>query len=364
MRRREAERPPALLPVALVVTLSSACGGGSTTSTTPNAPDRSAGSSSASSRSGDATRRPEGPWTLAAWTVKRSDSVANPQGRILLGTLTPSCPSGPCDVAFTPAGANGTYREPEAPPGTTGQPATEPIRLLWDGKVYVGREKPRAVGCSPTGKVAENIEKGYTVERTMTMTFVPPLGEAPASVHGTIVSTTRGSAAGKAKGCTDFVETEAFGGSPTGSVDAATPLGGEYDASMSSTGSTPSRLAPVGQPLWLGSMKVAGSNGAQTIRGITTATASLTRAATGWGGTAPAAPFNCQDPTGKPSAKGADATETFSAVRPVAVTKDGQVIFVGFWGLRANPNATGLKAACSLVEYEGRLVLVPHGARG
>lgn len=363
MRRHAAERPTALLAVALVATLSGACGGGSDTPTVPTTSTGATGSSLASSPSGDATRRPEGPWTLAAWTVKRSDSVTNPTGRILLGTLTPSCPSGPCDVTLAPAGANGTYREPEAPPGTDGQPATEPIRLLWDGKAYVGREKPRVVGCSPTGKVAENIEKGYTVQRTMTMTFVPPSGKAPASVHGTIVSTSTGSAAGKAKGCTDFVETEAFGGSPTGSVDAATPLEGEYDASMSSTGSTPSRLAPVGQPLWLGSMKVTGSNGAQTIRGLTTATASLTRAPTGWGGTAPAAPFDCQDPAGTSSAKGADATETFSAVRPVAVTKAGQAIFAGSWGLRANPNATGLKAACSLVEYEGRLVLVPHGAR-
>lgn len=364
MRRPHGERAGTALASALFVALSSGCGGGADTpagssgSTSPDGPTASA------TPSGDPSHRPEGAWTLAAWTVERSDGKSNPQARILLATLTPGCPAGSCDITFAPAGADGTYREAEAPAGADGQPATAPITLTWSGTAYVGSDPPRVVDCLPTGQVSNTIADGYSTKRTVTLTFDPPAGDLPPHVHGTIVDTTTGTKAAKAKGCTDFVETAAVGGSPTGSLDAGLPLVGEYDASLSSTGSTPKKLAPVGQSLWLGQMVVKGEPKAPTIRGLTAGVAPLAQAASGWDGTSTVAPFDCQDPRGQASPKGADAIETYSALHPVALTQDGKTIFAGEWTLRANPNATGLKAACSLAAYEGRLYLVPHGAGG
>ena len=72
--------------------------------------------------------------------------------------------------------------------------------------------------------------------------------------------------------------------------------------------------------------------------------------------------MQCSAVGGAPTDKGADGTESFGAVHPVALTKDGAPIFAGTWKLRANPNATGLAAKCGLAVYEGRLYLVPRGA--
>lgn len=374
MSSRRGDRPSAVAAVALVVGFASACSGGSSptaldNTTSDRTPTTSAPPATSSPTSlltpaaslGDPTHRPEGAWTLVAWTTKRSDvEVSQPVARIILGTLKPSCASGPCDLALAPAGSGGTYTEPEAPLGPDAKPSTEPIKLRWQGKSYTGRTTPRVLSCTP--KVGAVVPAGYTSQSTLTLTFVPPTGDKPAAVHGTFVFTNTGTKAGRGKGCTDFVENEAISGSPSGSVEKTTLMAGTYDASMSSTGSTPKSLAPVGRDFWLGSMATSGSPDARTITGVTTGAAPLTMAGDGWAGNAPSASIDCQGIDGSAAKKGADGLESFSGIHPVALAKSGKPIFAGVWRLRTNANAVGLKAGCSLTRWEGRLILLPQGA--
>lgn len=299
---------------------------------------------------------------MVTWTTARSDAGADqPQARVVLGTLTPKCPAGPCDITLAPAGAAGTYREPEAPVLDGATKAGEPAEFRWDGAAYVSESPKAKVSCTP--KVgAKEIPDGYTESTQTTLTFVPPSGGAPPRLQGQVISTNAGSKASKAKGCTDFVETMALAGSPTGSLDRSAPAPGEYDASMKSAGSTPSSMAPVGSGFWLGPMVVAGTPDAPTITALTSSAAPLSATDGGWAGNAPPAPIGCQDPAGTTTDKGSDGSESFSDVHAVAATKDGASIYVGTWGMRTNPNAVGLKAGCSLTRWGGRLVLVPHGA--
>lgn len=299
---------------------------------------------------------------MVTWTTARSDVADDqPQARVKLGTLTPKCPAGPCDITLAPAGAEGTYREPEAPVPDGPTKAGDPAQFRWDGKAYVSESAKTKGSC--TAKVgAKEIPDGYLSSTKTTFTFVPPSGDAPARLQGQVISTNMGTKAGKAKGCTDFVETKALAGSPTRSVDRSAPAPGKYDASMISFGSTPSSLAPVGSGFWLGPMVVGGSPDAVTITALTSSAARLSATDGGWAGKAPPAPIACQNPTGTTTDKGSDGAESFSDVHAVAVTKDGAPIYVGRWGMRTNPNAVGLKAGCSLTRWEGRLVLVPSGA--
>ena len=123
-------------------------------------------------------------------------------------------------------------------------------------------------------------------------------------------------------------------------------------------------LAPVGRVLWLGTMSAAGAADGPTITGLTKSTGALASGADGWGVTTPSAPSDCRGADGSVTAKGADGSETFAALHPVALTEDGAAIFAGTWRLRANPNAAGLAADCTLAVYDGRLLLVPSGASG
>lgn len=376
MSSRAAERRKGVAVVALVVALASGCGGGPTSATssdtsaapatTNSAPSTTATSTavstSAAAAAGDPTHRPEGDWTLVTWTTKRSDSTADqPIAHVLLGTLKPSCAGGPCDLSMMPAGSGGTYNEPEAPSAAGDKPSTKTVELHWSGKAYTSRTALHVSSCTP--KVgATVVPDGYTSQSTMTLSFTPPSGDLPARLHGSITFTNTGTKAGKGKGCTDFTEKQAVAGSPSGSLDRLTPLQGTYDASMSSTGSTPKSLAPVGQGYWLGTMPVSGAADAQALTGITSAAAPLTLAADGWAGSAPSTPIDCQAIDGSVTKKGADGLESFSGIRPLALTDMGAPIYAGVWRLRTNANAVGLGAGCSLTRWEGRLILVPHGS--
>ncbi|GAA4114589.1 hypothetical protein GCM10022415_10600 [Knoellia locipacati] len=318
-----------------------------------------AASASPSARTSDL--RPEGRWTLVAWTVKRSDlTVEQRMARTILGVFTPGCPSGPCDLTMAPGGSNGTFREAEAPVAEGSTPTTAAIDLTWDGRAYAGGSPERVTSCLT--KEGTTVPEGYVQASSFSLSFVPKQGDAPSRVRGTVVHTAKGTPAGKAKGCTDFVETEAVGGVPTGSLDVKTPLSGRYDASMTTRSATPRSVAAVGSVLWLGAMSTAGTGSTQTITGLTGKPGPLTASSAGWSASPPATPNDCRAVSGTMVPKGADAQEVFDALHAVALTGDGKPIFAGTWKDRLNPNATGLSGACSLTAYEGRLLLVPEGA--
>ena len=343
---------------ATLAVVLAACGGGSTP--TDSATPSASASVSASPSAGSATR-PEGPWTLVAWSMKRSDlKVEQRLARVILATMSSDCPSGPCELTLTPAGSDGSFREPEAPRQAGATPTTAPLVLAWDGTTYSGGVKARVGSCT-TAK-GEVVADGYSTTTTMSFTFVPAAGKTPARVHGTVTHDAKGTAKSRPKGCTDFLETESLGGVPTGSLDPKTAPSGEFEGTMVTTAATPKKLAAVGSELWLGTMTGAGDATAPTITGLTDATGPLTAGADGWGAALPAAPTSCVAPDGSQVAKGADGTESFTGLHPVALTKDGKPIFAGSWRLRANPNATGLKSSCGLAVYEGRIYLVPRGA--
>lgn len=304
--------------------------------------------------------RPEGNWTLVAWIVKRSD-LATPQrtARVMLGSFTPQCAAGACDLVLAPAGANGTYRESEAPVGDGATPSKDSIELRWNGTSYTGTTPTRTSSCTlPGGAVAAG---GYTSSATLSLTFVPGSGAAPARVVGVREETAKGTAVGKAKGCTDFVETESVAGVATGSATSPTPVAGTYDASLSTRATTPSSLAAVGAPLWLGQMTLAGVAGSTTITGLLKASAPVSSAGSGWSADA-AGPNDCRAASGTVVAKGADGVEAFSGLRMVALTGKGDPIYAGAWKLTLTPNATGRSGGCPPATYEGRVYLVPHDA--
>ncbi|MDN5767202.1 MAG: hypothetical protein L0H96_09345 [Humibacillus sp.] len=370
MNSRAAERRNGFAALALVVVTASACGGGTTPPASSGAPAGTAASASTPTSSspstlaaaGDSTQRPEGAWTLVTWPIKRSDTKDfQPIANISNMMITPSCTQGPCDLAFSTAESSNTSNGPGPAPTTGAVESAKLLQFHWDGTSYVARKPAREVSC--TAKVgAAEIPKGYTSKSTFKLSFLPPSAGGPARVHGTVIETNTGTKAGKGKGCRDFTETSAVSGSSTGSVDAAALPQGAYDASMSSTGSTPKSLAPVGAGFWLGPMTASGTKDALTITGMTSATAPLAPATEGWDGNAPGAPMDCEAIDGSPASKGSDGLESFSGLHPVAVTKSGDPIFSGTWRLRTNPNKVGLKAGCSLTRWEGRLLLVPHGA--
>ena len=359
--RRGRDHGVALIALPLAALLVAGCAGGSEPSTSRTSPAATATTSATSSpsRTPSDPTRPEGPWTFVAWVSKRSDTTAFPTARVLLTTITPLCGEGPCDLTLAPAGTDGGFREPEAPVAPDGSTKPTPVTLTWDGSAYRGAAPARVVSCNLGGQVSDAVEGGYSVKRTYSFRYVAPQGDEPPRMFGTTVARTTGTKVGKAKGCTDFVETETVAAAPTGSLDVVTPLGGTYDASLSSTGSDPKTLAPLGQSLWLGQMKV--PSGGTSITGLSTGVAPLAAGSTGWGGDVPTTPFECRDRSGAAKSKGADATETFADLHPVALDEAGRPVFAGTWTLRVTPNAVGRKAGCSLAAYEGRVYLVPHG---
>lgn len=290
---------------------------------------------------------------MVAWTTKRSDQGSpHPQARIFLGTWTPSCASGPCDTTLAPAGADGSFRDPEAPLAEGSEPTTTPIALTWDGTSYANTSEPRVVSCTTAS--GSLIPDGYTSTSEMSVRFVAGEGDAKPRVEGTIVSSAVGSAASRAKGCTDFVATEEFVGSPTGSVDSALLPEGEVSASLTSTG-TP--VASRGTVLWLGTMTLTAGSPAR-ITGLTKASGDLVEASGGWGAKA-AGPSACSGTGGAVVDKGADGVEEFTGLKAVALTSSGEPILAGTWTLGLTPNATGTAAKCAATSYAGRVVLVP-----
>lgn len=364
MMRSRVDRPRASAAgvTALAVVLAG-CGGEATPTDPSGSATGSASPKPSAQVSATSAARPEGPWTIVAWTVKRSDGPSEQRpARTILASFKPTCASGPCDLTVSPAGSNGTYREPEAPPRPGDTPSTDPITLTWNGNSYGGHTKERVVPCTPAQ--GPDVPQGYRMMTTWSLTFLPPADGGPARAHGTIVDAVTGTKASRAKGCTDFTETEAFGGVPTGSLEQKTAPAGQYDASMSSTASTPKGLAPVGRVLWLGTMSASGAADGPTITGLTKSTGALASGSDGWGVATPTAPSDCRAADGSAAPKGADGSETFAALHPVALTEEGAAIFAGTWRLRANPNDVGRAAGCTLAVYDGRLLLVPSGAGG
>lgn len=358
-RRPGRDTRASLAGLAVVVgTLLTACGGGG--SETPSSSPSTRPSTASASAAADGTR-PEGNWTLVAWTTSRTDiTVDQFTARTILGSFEPSCPSGPCALTLSPAGANGTYREPEAPPSKDATPPTQSIELAFDGKTYTGALPSRVVSC--TTKDGTSVPKGYSVKTAYAFTFVPASGATPPRLQGTITYENSSTPAGKGKGCTPFGETEAVGGVPTGSLSADTAPSGRYEGTLSTTASTPTRLAPVGTTLWLGPITVAGSGAATTIEGLTKSKGPLALAGGGWSAEPAAGTMDCSAADGSVSTEGAEGTETFTGLHAVALTADARPVFVGGYRLRAEPNATGRKASCSLAVWEGRILLVPQGA--
>ncbi len=223
---RAANRRCGLGALVLVVALASACGGGTTspsssaTGTGPVAP-----SSPSSAAVGDPTQRPEGAWTLVTWPIKRSDTKDfQPIANISHMMITPSCAQGPCDLAFSPAKSGDSA--PEAAPTGGAEPSNKPMEFRWDGTSYVASTASHEDSCIP--KVGVTVAKGYTTSSSLKLNFVSASGDAPARVHGIVIETATGTKAGKGKGCRDFTETRAVGGSPTGSLDPAALPQGTY----------------------------------------------------------------------------------------------------------------------------------------
>lgn len=298
------------------------------------------------------------------WTVKRSDqaSITQPMSRILLTTMTPGCPSGPCDLTMAPAGQAGTYRDPRVPIPAGVTPYKGTYALKWDGSGWVATTPAATSSCTvKTGVIAS----GYTMTSTMRLQFVPASGGVPARVHGTLTAKATGTAQSRKQGCTDFVETEAIGGAATSTVepatDAAPPLG-EYDGTVGTTALSPAELGAAGTPFWLGPMTLGGSASAPTISGLTRTVTGLTRAQGGWTADVASTPFDCQGKNGTTVARGTDATEGFRSLHPIAYTKPGTPILSGTWRLHTNPTASGVAGTCFTSTWEGVITLVPKGA--
>ena len=119
----------------------------------------------------------------------------------------PLCKTGPCDIAVTPDGVNGTYYPVgDPPPDSVKAKKGQPYRLQWNAatRTYESRSD-RASYCQ--GRQSETpvlVPNGYRTKSSSSTTFTAPSKTAPAQLGGTGVITATGNAESVAKGCADY----------------------------------------------------------------------------------------------------------------------------------------------------------------
>lgn len=339
--------------VTVVALLATACGGGSGGSAT--GPTRT-------TRPEPNTTRPEGPWTFIAADTSRSDAPDAPKGHAaeLHLSLEPACAEGPCDIAVTPNGVDGTALPKGYPRADEADPTPfEPFELTWDeeSRTYT-RTTSSTAPESCTNPEGTTIDSAYDISRTWTLEFRTPDGERPASLVGTYSRKLTATPAGAAAGCHSFDQAGTLLGAPTGSLegDAAANLAAGYVLTLAV------EKTERGEPPWIVGnsfawnaveepIKVEKSGEGFAITGVFGGTAPLSRGASGWDAT-----IQELDPGCGPEAP---VTETYSGLHPVAMSQDGSFVLAGSWSLVYTLTPGASPEACQPSTDTAYVILVP-----
>jgi hypothetical protein len=304
------------------------------------------------------TARPEGSWTMVRWLDRRSDTSAD-RGRAVERrlALTPSCPTGPCDVAVKPGGVGGTYLPEGYTASANARPPT-PYTLSWQeaSGTYEFAEGPVKVSCTTAD--GRSVPDGYEVTSTLSLTFTPG---PPAALRGTYTEKVKGIGAGIAAKCTDHEAFWTVAAAPTvTALDQEVDLAGTYVVTEVVEAVVPAGSRPPGfAGILVPSAKVAKAESGFTITGTGATSAMLSAGATGWGGEASSSAA-CE-PGGRTVADGFSQTERWSALLPVVSTEAGRPVLVGRWESQWTPTAAGASAGCTASSNKGYVLLVPTG---
>jgi hypothetical protein len=301
--------------------------------------------------------RPEGSWTLVRWLVRRSDTTTGRgQAAERQLSLTPSCPTGPCDVAVKPDGFGGTYLPEGYTVSATSRPPG-PYTLTWTpaSGTYEFVDPPAKVSCTTAeGKV---VPDGYELTSTTSVTFTPG---SPAALRGTYTEKVKG--AGVAAQCTDYEAVWTIAAAPTSAaLDQAVDLAGTYVVTEVVEAVEPAGSRPPGTAgILVPSATVAKTASGYSVTGTAAKPTGLAATADGWvgEGTAPAA---CE-PGDRTVPDGYTQKEQWSRMRPVVSTEDGRPVVVGLWQSQWSPTAAGASAGCPATSNKGYVLLVPTSA--
>ena len=157
--------------------LAAACGGGS---------EESAGTTTSRGPEPN-TSRPEGSWTLAFWTTSRSDVADAPKGQAAVSRvkIEPACAEGPCEMAITADGVEGTDDPPGYPRHAEAEPF-DPYELTWDGESRSYRRVAPSEGAEECVTAeGKSVDAAYDIERVWTVEFHPPESNRPPIITGT-----------------------------------------------------------------------------------------------------------------------------------------------------------------------------------
>jgi hypothetical protein len=304
------------------------------------------------------TTRPEGSWTLVRWLVRRSDTATG-RGQAVERrlALTPSCATGPCDIAVKPDGVDGTY----LPDGYTASATSRPPRpytLSWKEATgtYEFVDPPAKVSCTTAdGQV---VPDGYELTTTTSVTFAPGPSGRPATLRGTYTEKVTGVAAK----CTDYEATWTVAAAPTSTaLDDGVDLAGTYVVTEIVEAVVPAGSRPPGfAGILVPSATIAKTAAGYTVSGTAPKPTELAPAATGWGGEA-SAPGACEA-GGTTVPDGYTQTERWSRLRPAVSTEDGRPIIVGLWQTQWAPTPAGTSAGCPATSNKGYVLFVPASA--
>ena len=340
---------------ALVTLIAASCGGsdGERTSDTTRPPEPN-------------TERPEGDWTFALWTTSRSDVPDLTKGDATESRLTfdPACAAGPCDIAVTANGADGTAR-PEGMPSHPAASPFVPYELTWDdaaGRYNRVTETPIVDSCITAE--GQTVEKAYEVSRNWVLEFRPPEAGRPASLNGTFTIKLTSTPEGAAANCPSYEESGPMAGAPTDSLleGEDPPLAHDYVATLIVGETERPEWGSVGNSIILQaeqhppaeSMKIDEAAEGFTMTGLFGTQAPLTRGEAGWEASVASIDANCGPET--------PVTETFSALKPLALTADGAPVLTGTWTLAYTRTPAATEQSCDASSESGYLVLVPAQA--
>jgi hypothetical protein len=350
-------RAAALMTAALVATGASACADTS---------DDEGGGVPTTAPAAEQVDRPVGSWHLVAWETERSDAPDAPAGvaEESILELTPACQSGACDVAVEPGGVDGTYR-PEGVPASDGESPSEGYTFAWDeASATYTAEVSETVSCTnvdPDDETAVvTVDDAYDVTTTTTVRFVPPDGETPAAMVGTVDEVITSTPAGEEAGCTPYEASGSVVLAPTDAftIGAEPDLAGDYVVTEVVEEVEPAGQREPGFTGLLGEVAIEGTDEGYDITGALETSAALVPTEAGWAG-------RSDELVGRTCGEVDDAfsvSETWTDLRPVALTEDGEPVLVGRWRMYDNPTPAGADAGCWLSVNTGSVTLVPTEA--
>lgn len=357
-RTKPSSRIAGLAIVGALLLAATACSGGSS----DGSKDDTRPTTDAGAGAGPNEIRPEGEWTFVRWQVSRTDDPGLVKGSaaVRVATLTPSCKTGACDLAVTPAGRDGSY----LPEGTASladdPPSTAPFRYRWSAKdtTYSSTSKPASSSC--TSRDAKAVADAYTSTTKTELTFQPADAKVPALLLGTFTEHVVATAAGKAAGCASYEASWRMAGSPTRAFAKADDIDDLYVVTEVVSKAEPAGgRGPGFRGILFQSVPVTAVIGGHTIQDakLSPSTVQLTPGTTGWRGTETST-ISCAGPK-EPVPQGASQVETWTDLHAVTQTADSAPILVGRWSVTATPNDTGTAGGCTGYANAGAVTLVP-----